>query len=167
MTKRAFSLLEIMIVVSVLGILAAIVMPKLQSESTKAKETAAKDNLRILRSAIEVYTVQHKDVPPGYPNGDTSSTPLGIAFSLQLIKATNSSGQTADPGTAGYDLGPYLSNMPANPFNKSKTTQILADNADLPDAATGTYGWIYKPATKEIRIDWPGTDSQGMAYYDY
>lgn len=47
--NKGFSLVELLIVVAILGILAAIVMPEYQSHSQDAKEVAAKDNLRILR----------------------------------------------------------------------------------------------------------------------
>ena len=67
--KRAFSLVEILIVVAVLGILAAIALPTFQGYIVEAKEAAAKDNLCILRSAIELYAAQHDGVPPGIPGG--------------------------------------------------------------------------------------------------
>ncbi|RKY11715.1 MAG: hypothetical protein DRP65_03460, partial [Planctomycetota bacterium] len=49
--KKAFSLVELLIVVAILGILAAIVVPEFQTYTQQAKEAAAKDNLRILRNA--------------------------------------------------------------------------------------------------------------------
>ena len=64
--KKAFTLVEILIVVAILGILATIALPTFQSHPQEAKESAAKDNLRILRNAIELFTAQHNDVPPGY-----------------------------------------------------------------------------------------------------
>ena len=50
--KRAFTLVEILIVVALLGILAAIALPTFQDHIQQARESAAKDNLRILRNAI-------------------------------------------------------------------------------------------------------------------
>ena len=61
--KTGFSLVELIIVVAVLGIMAAIVVPQFQNQSTKAKEAVAKEGLRILRSAIELYTAQHSGIP--------------------------------------------------------------------------------------------------------
>jgi len=165
--KRAFSLIEILIVVAILGILAAIVMPQFVSQSALAKEAAAKDNLRILRNAIELYAVQHNGIPPGYPGGNPSAMPSAAIFVLHLTKATNQSGQFANPGTDGYPYGPYLSDMPENPFNNSIFPSVIRNSGSFPVKATGNAGWIYKAANKEIRLDWPGTDEKGLPYYSY
>jgi general secretion pathway protein G len=165
--KRGFSLVEVLIVVAILGILAAIVLPQFQSHSQEAREAAAKDNLRILRQQIELYTVQHDGVPPGYPDGDTTAAPTWVYLFSHMLKATNASGEFADVGTPGYPLGPYLSEMPANPFNDSKTVNMLGNTESFPSGPTGTFGWIYKPATKTIKLNWAGTDSAGVAYFDY
>lgn len=165
--KKAFTLVEVLIVVAILGILAAIVVPQFQSHSQQAKEAAAKDNLRILRNAIELYATQHNDVPPGYPNGDISATPNWIIFFNHMLKATNTSGQFANVGTPGYPLGPYLSEVPLNPFRASKTIKMVVNDEDFPAEPPDIFAWVYKPATKEFRLDWTGTDKNGLRYYDY
>lgn len=165
--KRGFSLVELIIVVAVLGILAAIVLPTFQGHVTAAKQAAAKNSLHLLRGTIELYAAQHNDVPPGYAGGDVSVPPNFMVFYDQLAKATNAQGQTAEPGTAGYDCGPYLKKLPENPFNRAKIPKMILNTETLPGEATGTYGWIYKAATKTIKLDWPGTDKEGIRYYDY
>lgn len=165
--KKAFTLTEIMIVVAILGILTAIAIPKFQDHVLKSKETAAKDNLRMLRNAINLFAAQHNDVPPGYAGGDIALIPAISNFELQLTKATNILCQTAAVGTPGYDFGPYFTSIPTNPFNSRSNLTIIANNGSMPIAATGATGWIYKAATKTIRLDWPGTDSEGVVYYEY
>lgn len=165
--KRGFSFVEIMMVVAILGILAALVIPQFQSHSQEAKEAAAKDNLRILRQQFEVYTAQHNGVSPGYPDGDITAAPTWMSLFSQMLKSTNASGEFADIGTAGFPLGPYLTQMPKNPFNESKTVKMLGNAEGFPADPTGTFGWVYKPATKEVRLDWTGTDKKGVRYYDY
>ena len=165
--KRAFSLVELMIVVALLGILAAMALPQFQTYTTDAKASTAKANLRIYRSAIELYTAQHNSTAPGYPNGNPDTVPVAGAFYGQLAKATTNSGAIAEPGTPGYDLGPYMKNIPENPFNSKNVPLMLHNAQDFPQQATGDTGWIYKPATKTIKLNWPGTDKNGVRYYDY
>jgi prepilin-type N-terminal cleavage/methylation domain-containing protein len=167
-TNCAFTLIEILIVVTILGILAAIVFPQYQSHAQQAKESAAKENLSIYRSTIGRYAIEHGDVAPGYMDGNTQLNPLNTFFILQLLMKTNRQGQLqTNPSAPGYNCGPYFRELPENPFNNKDTIMIVLDNQDFPAEATGTYGWLCKPATKEIRIDRPGTDSEGVRYYDY
>ena len=163
--KKSFTLVELLIVVSILGILAAIVVPTFQSHIQLAKESAAKDNLRILRNAIELYTSQHNDAPPGYPMADTSLEPVYVWFLFQMRTVTNVYGQIVPIGTPGY--GPYLLDMPKNPYNDEDSVMILQNSASFPQQPSGTSGWIYHAATKTIKLDWPGTDTKGTPYYDY
>lgn len=168
-TQLGFTLVEVLIVVAIIGILAAIVVPTFQDNAQSAKESAAKDNLRILRNAIEIYTAQHNDTPPGYPNGNSSATPHYSFFLIQIVaSATNASGQAGGAiSTPDYPFGPYLKTLPENPFNSSTFITVISNSGSFPVEATGDFGWIYKPATKEIRLDWPGTDNDGIRYYDY
>jgi len=164
--KKGFSLVELMIVVALLGILAAMALPAFQGHVSQAKASAAKDNLRILRGAIKIYAAEHNDAPPGYFNGDTSSTPLYTWFYIQLTAATNIDGQYV-PDPSAQDFGPYISEKPKNPFNDKWMLRALANHESFPEEATGEYGWLYHAATETIRLDWPGTDSDGIRYYDY
>src|SRR5207237_3761058 len=61
---RGFTLVEILIVVIILGILAAIVIPQFANASQDARESALLSQLQTLRSQIELYKLQHKDVLP-------------------------------------------------------------------------------------------------------
>jgi len=168
-SKIGFTLIEILIAVAILGILAAIIIPEFQGHIQQAKEAAAKESLRLFRETIERYAAEHNDVPPGYSNGDTSSSPNALHLLNQLVwKSTNASGQIADIGTAGYPYGPYLPVIPTNPFNGNRSVVVLGNLTDFPTTAlTLTYGWIYKPATREVRINTDGTDSEGKRYFDY
>jgi len=150
--KKAFTLVEILIVVAVLGILAAIVLPTVQGHITEAKEAAAKDNLRILRNTIEIYAAQHDGIPPGYPFDDPSQAPTHLSFMIRLII-----------------IGKYLPEMPENPFNGKTLLKMVLDAEDFPTEPVDTdlNGWIYKPATKTIKLNWLGTDLAGTPYYDY
>jgi len=164
---RAFTLVEILIVVVLLGVLAAIVIPAFANGGTLARESTLATNLKLLRRFMLVYTSQHLEVGPGYPNGNASATPLEQAFKDQALLSSNAQGETAARGTVGYDYGPYLSKIPANPFNGLDTIQMLANGQNFPAAGDDSHGYICKPETGEIRVDSAGTDSRGVAYYAY
>jgi len=166
--KKAFTLVEILIIVSILGILTALVFPEYKSHIIQTKEATAKEMLQMLRTQIEVYTTEHYSVPPGYPNGDTSAVPNGQLVIDQLTLATNKIGQTAKPGTPGFDYGPYISKMPKNPFNSGVDVHILPDDSEgiNPEPAKGT-GWLYHGPTKSITIYNNGTDSAGISFKEY
>lgn len=166
----AFTLVEVLIIVVILGILATIIIPLYEDGYRKATESAAKENLRVLRNAIELYTAQHKGVPPGYANGNTSATPDAIIFMNQLIFATNSSGQcsTSSANTPDYPLGPYLPSVVYNPFNGKWNPKFLAAGEAFPALApAGNYGFIYSPSMKKIKLNSGGQDSKGLFRYAY
>src|SRR5215213_7262621 len=79
-----FTLIEILIVVTILGILAAIVVPELSSASRQAREGVMKDDLRFMREQITRYRIQHDDVPPGYPGGSIVAVPSETDFINQM-----------------------------------------------------------------------------------
>ena len=64
-TRRSgFTLVEILIVVIILGILAAIVIPQFTDASTSARTNSMTSSLQTVRSQLELYKVQHNDNYP-------------------------------------------------------------------------------------------------------
>ena len=61
--KRAFTLIEILIVVVILGILAAIVIPQFTSAADDAKISSAKSQLQTARAQIELFKFQEGGLP--------------------------------------------------------------------------------------------------------
>ncbi|NQT04155.1 MAG: prepilin-type N-terminal cleavage/methylation domain-containing protein [Planctomycetes bacterium] len=167
MKIKAFTLVEVIIVVTIIGILAALVLPTFQGHIATARETAAKDNLKVMRTQIELYKMQHDGVPPGYIDGSGAPTAL---LALQFTATTTKTGAVSpsiipsDP----YVNGPYIKKLPENSFNKLSTITFVAQATAFSAAVDGTSsGWLYKKETGEFKINYTGTDSEGIAFYDY
>ncbi len=120
--KSGFTLVEILIVVIILGILAAIVIPQFTNASTSARVASLQGQLQTLRSQIQLFKLQHNDVLP-----DLVTNQWG-----QLMSTTNVAGTVDTTATGKY--GPYLESLPANPLN-SNTAVAAAFGAGV--------GWIY------------------------
>jgi len=132
--QSGFTLVEILIVVVILGILAAIVIPQFTSASESAKSSSLVSQLQTIRSQLELYQVQHNGIYPV----DTSSD----AFWDQMTKKTDVHGDPIAVGdTTTPSFGPYLQQPSTNPFEQS------SDIGTGPGAGTG---WVYDAETGAI-----------------
>ena len=102
-TKSGFTLVEILIVVIILGILAAIVIPQFTNASQDARESSLLSQLQTLRSQIELYKLQHRDALPDLV---TNWNPL-----------TTKTDAAGAAWVAGDFFGPYMQSAPTNPVN--------------------------------------------------
>ncbi|MHC4682342.1 MAG: prepilin-type N-terminal cleavage/methylation domain-containing protein [Planctomycetota bacterium] len=167
MREKAFTLIEVILVVTILGILAAVVLPSFQDHATSARESATKSNLMTIRSQIELYKLEHNEIPPGYAAG----MPVTVdVMQIQLTGTTTVDG-AASPSTipaTPFLYGPYLKKIPRNPFNNLSTIAYVAEATAFSAAVDGTSsGWLYKKETGEFVVNWTGTDREGVAFYNY
>ena len=147
-TKSGFTLVEILIVVVILGILAAIVIPQFTEASTEARESSLMSDLQTLRSQIELYKVQHNDEPPAL-----------ATFEEQMTETSDIDGNTSGDKEADADapFGPYLQAIPTNPFTDGNSVVDWgASDADSED------GWEYNEDTGEIRAAEDTVDANHM-----
>ena len=135
--KSGFTLVEILIVVVILGILAAVVIPQFTEASTEAKTSSLCTDLQTMRSQIELYKVQHNDDMPGAGGAD---------FIESLIGKTDVAG---DVDAAGA-YGPYLQKIPMNQFNDLDTIDSDADDSTL---GGDNCGWHFNTVTGQFHAD--------------
>ena len=143
--KSGFTLVEILIVVVILGILAAIVIPQFTDASTEAKTSSLCSDLQTVRSQIELYKIQHNDALPIPESG-------GGSWNVMTMY-TDIDGNTNATKTDVFKYGPYLQKVPTNPFNDDDTIEV--DGATVGDDGGG---WNYNSTTGDFRAD-DSTDS--------
>jgi prepilin-type N-terminal cleavage/methylation domain-containing protein len=164
---KGFTLVEILIVVIILGILAVMIIPQFSSATQSARASMLMDDLRVMRTQLEVFKAQHNGVPPGFPNGDSTKTPTEAVMLDHVTKSSNQAGATAAINTPGYPYGPYMREIPANPLNGKSSVRVIQASEALPNSPADQYGWIYQPSTMTFKSDCLGTDNNGTPYFDY
>jgi len=145
MKKTGFTLVEILIVVIILGILAAIVIPQFTEASNDARSSALTSDLQTVRSQLELFKVQHLELYPWQiPNTTTSD-----AVEALLTSRTNQAGVPMKAGdtAADFPLGPYLEKFPSNAFvaGDPATSDITLGAAD--PKGDGKTGWYVNTTT--------------------
>ena len=128
--SRAFTLVEILIVVVILGILSAVVVPQFSNATGDAQRTATLDQLVKLREAIDLYHVRNNAQFPDISAGTGNSA-------------------------WGSLIGPdYMRNAAINSWvgGAGATTVVIGAGPDT--GYQSAYGWIYDPGTGSL---WAGS----------
>jgi type II secretory pathway pseudopilin PulG len=132
----AFSLVELVIVVVIIAIIGAIAIPRMSRGAAGAADAALIGNLKVLRSAIDLYANEH---------GGTF--PAAGTIANQLTQYTDDSGAAQSSKDSTHIYGPYLRVIPTLPVGVKKGQSGIA-------TATGaSVGWIYNATDGTIRAN--------------
>ena len=138
--KAAFTLVDLVVVVLILGLLAGVAAPKFLNTSKTATESGLKQTLTILRDAIELYTAENGGTLPPCVNSGTSL-------------------QTA--------LAPYIrGQFPLNPIAPNNDDVEATTTSPVVATASAIHGWKYNTNTGEIICNSDSLSSDGTTTYD-
>ena len=158
-SQSGFTLVELLIVVIILAILAAIIVPQFTAATDDATQSAYDTNISNIRSAIDLYRQQHQEYPGAVISGGgtciNGSAVVGAvgsaAFIAQLRNYTNTAGEACtgtDPNEFVY--GPYLKDdLPVNPLGTNNTLTVVSTGI-LGLTSGGTGGWRFDTITGEF-----------------
>ena len=122
---RGFTLIEILIVVTLLGVLAAIAVPAMNTYGKTARQATLVSTVHTLRGQIQAYRIQHGDELP-----DLAAASTGGNHFQPLTDKTTYNGQ---------DRGPYLTSVPRNSLTEGSVVKnaVAFGAGGLPDPVPG------------------------------
>jgi general secretion pathway protein G len=99
--QNAFTLIEVLVVVAILAILAAIVVPRIMDRPDEARRVAAKADTAAIVQALKLYRLD---------NGNYPQTDQGLAALVQK--------PTTNPVPPNWKQGGYLDKLPKDPWGR-------------------------------------------------
>lgn len=120
--SRGFTLIEILVVVVILGILAAIVVPRVMERPGEARVTRAKQDVTSIQTALNLYKLDNFS----YPSSEQG---------LEALVA-KPSGQPDAPNWKG----PYLDRVPKDPWGKPYQYQRPGQHGEIDIYSNGADG---------------------------
>ena len=97
---RGFTLIEVMVVIVILGVLAAVIVPNVIGRPDEARAVAAKQDIGTIVQALKLYRLDNQRYP---------TTEQGLQA---LVKAPTS------PAAPNWKVGGYLERLPSDPWGK-------------------------------------------------
>jgi prepilin-type N-terminal cleavage/methylation domain-containing protein len=154
---RAFTMIEILMVVAALAIIAGVVVPQVTTVMDDARNAAVLKDLREFTFAIERYRMDHNGGTPDLIQDETL---------IQLMQTTDADGNLGSGPQ--YPYGPYLTTIPFNALNSVK--RVFRVNTAPPANLANRVGWVYHPASGQIwaglypeAVDLATVDSEGSS----
>ena len=132
-SRRGFSLVELAIVVAIMGVIAAIAVPRVSRAVEDSRINAKITDIVTVQKAIDLYMVEHGGLSPAH-NSDGSTISSSAVFWQRLSEKSNEDGTVNASGL----YGPYLRTHPTNSSNGLDTVRI-----DGMAAGANTHGWHF------------------------
>lgn len=162
--QQGLTLVEVLIVVVLMGIIAAVAIPRFSTTTQEALENTLDANLASMRNAIELYAAQHAGRYPGQlkeTDGSTAvanDTEAATAFVAQLTQYSNIDGKTStSKDAANFPYGPYFREGIPKASLPTESNTVAADFDEVNDIAntltTDGTGWKVAVQTGQIIVN--------------
>jgi prepilin-type N-terminal cleavage/methylation domain-containing protein len=140
--NKGFSLVELVVVIMILGILAAVAAPKLFSTSGNATDNGLRQTLTVIRDAIDLYAADHEgDLPPctmtgadfrtalePYLRGTFPKCPVGPADNNNVIPVTGTGAAGVAMPSDGWKFNTDDGTFVCNYSGESNTDGVMYDD---------------------------------------
>jgi prepilin-type N-terminal cleavage/methylation domain-containing protein len=149
--SKGFTLIELMIVVAIIGILAAVAIPKFADLVTKSKEAAVKGNLGAVRSAVSIYY------------GDTEGV-----YPSNLFDGLTTGSRYLPSGSVGSFTIPNVGTNPGHDCSQTTAAQILQATA-MPAGSDAAGLFYYNGGTEigDLVVRCSHNDTKGSVWTSY
>lgn len=158
--RDGFTLVEILLVVTILGVLAGAAVSMFGETSADAKDAVLMQNLQNIRSALERFKVDHNGRLPGFTDLDDIGN--------HLTKYSNAAGGVSTTPSASYPYGPYLPEQAiVNPVNQGYAVWLSSDpanetaNDNLLNGDGDVVGWFLDVSQGRISANAEGRTAAG------
>lgn len=121
--QRGFTLIEVMVVVVILSILAAVVVPRIMDNPDKARVAKVKQDIRALESALNLYRLDNFVYP---------STEQGLESLVEL--------PTVEPEPRNWKAGGYIDRLPKDPWGGDYLYLSPGESGEIDIYSLGTDG---------------------------
>jgi general secretion pathway protein G len=142
---RGFTLIELVVVVMILGILAAIAAPRFFGASQQAVDNGLRQSLSVVRNAIDNYSADHPGVMPGADGQE-------LTFKTEIAPYLRGQGFPTSPVAA-----------------KNNAVRMMGGSGAVAPSIGGTattHSWVYQFGTGDFRINSNATANDGVTTYD-
>ena len=169
--QKGFSLVELVIVIVILGVIAAIAIPRISSGSKNAGEAALRANLATVRNAIDWYYGEHNNNFPGAKTDGVNAAGSTLAFTNQLTQYSNAAGVVSADKNPAFPYGPYIrGNFPSLPVGVnagSSEVTVVASPAVLGASTGDGTGWRFSSETGQFLANADETANDGSTYDNF